>query len=231
MRYQKPLVALIAVVIVATIATLGITSISVTNLMPQSTNTEVGFFLGHVEVIVRDSDGNIKNYFQSDNLISHTGDRCIAELIWADSATTNQGAGEDCSGADFDVIAITNETNLVTDHDTDIGDFGIAGAGSFDIMATIAETVVTISTLTAGAGAAGNDVTITNSGHLFNFNATNATIVEGVLLLDAACGENPFGECLTLPGTDLQEVMAARDATLTVSDGDTLQVTWTITVG
>jgi len=230
MRYQIPLVALIAVITVATIATLGVTGISATNLMPQSTTMDRTsmFMMGHVELILRGSDGEIKNYFQGDNLITNTGDRCVAEMMWPASSTVGAGA-EECSGNDFDVIAITNRTDLSPDDNTDISDFTTVATGSGaggDITATIPDTVITLA-----ATGVGNDVTITNSGHLFNFDVNNATTIEGVLLLDGACAEASDGSCTTVPTANNGEVLAARAATLTVSAGDTLQVTWTITIG
>jgi len=230
MRYQIPLVALIAVITVATIATLGVISISATNMSPQSANTEkIGMYLGHVEMIVRGSDGEIKNYFQSDNIVTDTGDRCASERLFPAGLGTNSGNGEQCSGAGIEFIGLLNGT-AITSIDVDrFSDYGAANAGDpdGDIMAIVGATTVTIeSVATAGP----IDTTLDNAAHLFNFDVNNATTIEGVFLADALCNtENANGECTT-PGT-ATEIFAQRDATLDVSSGDTLQVTWTISIG
>lgn len=225
MRYQTPLVV---VMVVAIAATLGITTISATNLTTQNSPITENFALaiGHVELIVRNADGNIVSYFQADNAVTNIGDRCASERLFKTNAPENDEA---CGDAVFDVIGIINGTGLSEGITTVIGDYIPAGTsgGSTNVMATIPDTVVTV-----GATADGVVTTITNSGHLFNFESTGnenaTTTVNGVILLDGACTENANGDCNTLPTA---AIFAARDATLTVNDGDTLQVTWTITVG
>ena len=232
MRYQTPLVVVMAV---ALAAMLGVTTISATNLIVQNSpaTENFGMMVGHVELILRDMDGNIKTYSQGDNLITDSGDRCASERLF--EANSGDGATENCGNAEITVIGLGNETAVTSDDNTDIELFDVAGNGDAQprIMATIGETVVTVGD-GAGAGVA---TTITNSAHLFTFtdgsgnaNQNNTTILN-VLLMDAECtidsGVN--GQCGTIVA-DL-EIFASRDATLAVSDGDTLQVTWTITVG
>jgi hypothetical protein len=56
------------------------------------------YMTGHVETILRDADGNIKEYRQSDNLISNTGENCTLRLLFG----TTQGSGTGtnvCTGA------------------------------------------------------------------------------------------------------------------------------------
>lgn len=229
MRYQIPLVV-VMVAAVASMATFGVTS-SVTNLSSQDTNTErIGLFmLGHVEMILRNSDGDIKNYIQGDNLITNVGDRCVAEKLWISARAGNAGAENCKDGADFDVIGITNGTTYTPNIADRIGLYNGAGDGlgtNGEIMATIPDTVVSIETINDGV-----DTTIDNSGHLFNFDINNFTVVRSVLLLDGACAELANGACDTVPGADAGDILAVRIATLSVSAGDTLQVTWTITSG
>lgn len=227
MKYQTPLVA---VMVVAIAATLGITTISATNLIVQNSpaTEHFGMMVGHVELILRNADGNIISYFQADNAITNFGDRCTSELMFEPNSGDNGDVA--CGDAVFVNIGIANGTALTEGDSSRMSDYQARGTTSVNtgLMAVIPDTVVTIAA--PGVGVA---TTITNSGHLFNFEDTGgqnaSTTIVSVLLIDAACAvEDSDGQCSTLPAG---EIFAARDASLTVNDGDTLQVTWTITVG
>lgn len=224
MRYQIPLVA---VMVVAIAATLGITTISATNLIVQNSpaTEHFGMMVDHVELILRNADGNIISYYQGDNAVTDAGDRCASERLF--KANSGDNGGENCGNAEIVVIGIANGTAISEDDSTSISSYGVADTTT-GIMATIPDTVVTIAA--TGTGVA---TIITNSGHLFNFEDTGnknaTTTIISVILADAACGEDADGQCTSIPAD--MEVFAARDASLTVNDGDTLQVTWTITVG
>lgn len=104
-----------------------------------------------------------------------------------------------------------------------------AGTGGDNIMAV----VDAVATVPASAGSQGTDSTIVNSAHLFRFvDNQNDTTVTGVILVDALCTESVVvgqeGGCSTKPAG---EIFATRSTTLAVTGGDTLEVTWTITVG
>lgn len=213
---------------VASMATFGVTG-SATNLSPQNANTEkIGWMIGHVEMIVRGSDGEIKHYLQSDNIVTDGGDRCSSERLFPAGSGTNTGA-EQCSGAGIEFIGLVNGTGQAADDTVFFSEYGAADAGDIDgdIMAIVEAGNISIE---AVATAGPIDTVLDNAGHLFNFDVNNATIIDSVFLADGLCsGENAAGECTT-PGTTT-EIFSIRDSTLDVSAGDTLQVTWTISLG
>ena len=233
MRYQTPLVV-VMVAIVASLATFGVTYSSTNLTTVQNTGfTGYHFMSGHAELILRDMDGNIKAYSQSDNVITNVGDRCASERLF--EAGSLDVTDEDCGDGRITFIGIANGTGITETDASDIDDYGtVAAGGTQDIMAVLNATSVTLQATASGPGI---DTVITNADHLFTFDAdsgvttnNNDTTITNVFLTDALCGQNAFGEC-TSKGALGMEIFATRDASLAVNDGDTLQVTWTITVG
>ena len=45
-------------------------------------------FLGHVELVAKDADGNIKAYRQTDNIVVNIGKTCAAERIFGASGNS-----------------------------------------------------------------------------------------------------------------------------------------------
>lgn len=104
------------------IAILGITLAIVGGMFAANASGLIGFkstdskaqagayMTGHVETILRDVDGNIKEYRQSDNLISNTGENCVLRLLFQDGANRGAGTGTNvCTGAltaPWDTIAL-----------------------------------------------------------------------------------------------------------------------------
>jgi len=185
---------------------------------------------GHVEYLVHDSEGNIVQYAQGDNMIVETGGDCIAtELFFG----TGQGL---CSAADatFDFIAIGNSTTGViavddTRLDEDSGEDGLSVVGT-EHTGEMARKQATVTPNFAGTNFI---VTLVNSGDAFTFTGTanngNATVITQSALFNAAGNPNGNGETQTINGL----MLAAQDLspTVTVSDGDSLTVTWEITIG
>ena len=67
-------------------------------------NAQAGAYMtGHVETILRDADGNIKEYRQSDNLITNNGENCVLKLLFQDDGSggglgSGTGTGR-CTGS------------------------------------------------------------------------------------------------------------------------------------
>ena len=175
-------------------------------------DNKVGF-LGHVEFVHKNALGEIIGYFQSDNLIMDRGNDCISELGF-DSANT----GGACSGtpAEFQHIGVGDATCVsceVTTRNTLQNEIG----------ARRADTSIAAFTGSAGAGT----TVVINTETPFTFTAVNET-------------NNIFEAGLfdTGPTIDTGNAFAIRNVTATspnpgidVNNGDTLDVTWTITVG
>src|SRR3990172_1360436 len=89
---------------------------------------ETGLMIGHVTYELRGMDGQIKNYFQSDNVIVDKGTDCSAQTIF------DNGHSDVCtlgSNGGFGFIAIGNSTNtlpLASADDTAL-DVDVSGNG------------------------------------------------------------------------------------------------------
>jgi len=194
--------------------------------IPQS-QENVGM-LGHVEYTVRDASDNIKSYMQTDNIVTTQGKDCVAQGMFDSGETVDQcGSGT----ALFNYIAIGNYTVATPPLNTltalEVSDSGCADTGTDGEMArklinptfvsTGSNTVVTLDTALAP----------------FDFGVSNATVVmqSGVFNADETA-KNANGECTTVGAADMFAVQDLNlDAGITVSDGDSLSVKWTITVG
>ena len=206
-------IALIGAIVagIAGFASMGATS--TTSLMTiQGTDIhETGQMIGHVTYVVRDMNGQIKHYFQSDNVITNKGRDCSAVAIFGTAEST------DCENPGiFAYIAICNATGEIAEFDDlaldisgDDGEMDRSGEIVADIIpATTGGTVVSIVTVAPFEfkylGSSGTSVT--QSG-LFD---TDGTVLPG----------NMFAIKDISPGT----------GGLHVNTDDTLSVTWTITL-
>jgi hypothetical protein len=207
--------ALIGAIIagIAGFASMGATSATSLMTIQGADIHETGQMIGHVTYEVRGMDGQIKHYFQSDNVITNLGKDCSAAAIFdtADSVCANPG--------NFAYIAIGNATgataavgDLALDTSPDNGG-EMDRSGLIDALIDSASTnpsgtVVSIATTTPFAfdylGSAGTKVT--QSG-LFDNDGTAVT-------------DNMFAIRDISPGT----------GGLSVTNADTLSVTWTITL-
>ena len=181
--------------------------------------------MGHVEYVVRDSAGNVKQYQQLDNEVVDKGDNCVITLAFGST-------GHGCSSAStFQYIGISNATTgTITGTMTTIGTSGtstdVAASGQDGIMAT------KLGAVSGSAGTDGSTVTIATQ-NPFTFDSettTNGTNVEAAGLFDAGCsGIASEGFCNANAST--MNMFAAQVIDVTVANGDSLDVTWTITVG
>jgi len=81
-------------IILASIIFVGIVGIShgqglfeLTDVKPSASTTSLGF-LGHVSAVLKDSDGNIIAYQQSDNDIVDSGSNCGSDLVYGSTFST-----------------------------------------------------------------------------------------------------------------------------------------------
>lgn len=187
----------------------------------QSTDSKMqtsAYMTGHVETILRDADGNIKEYRQSDNLITNNGENCVLKLLFQDDgagAGLGSGTGTSrCIGAlnePWHVIALgtgstaVNGTDFRLDTETSATGLGRAAATTKTWTNSTASTstgsaqIVMARTFT---NTSGSQVTVTESG-LFN----STTIA----------GSGMFAR-QTFSG-------------IAVNNNDSLTVQWTVNVG
>ena len=221
-------IAVFAAIFAVAMTTYGLSGVSASPMavasIPQ-THEGVGM-LGHVEYTVLDADNQVKAYLQSDNLVTRGGTDCVGELVF-----TGSSGSTSCADADavFSYIAIGNNTEAAVDTSQDLeGTSGIAcGAGNTGEQA---RKQVTPSQTDDGDGS-GTVVELDVLTNTFKFDAGNATTIRqsGIFNADVSVTAGD-GSCGTL-GTAF-EMFAIQDlpSPVTVSDGDSLAVKWTITI-
>jgi hypothetical protein len=190
--------------------------------------------LGHVEYTVRDESGTITSYMQTDNIVTDAGKDCVAKGMF-DSADV---AADDCDAqtAEFNYIAIGNYTAGTPDGletSLDEGSTATNGCASVGAAATkggemwrlpidptftsaAGSTIVTLDTVSNPFDFTGNNATIVFQSGVFNGAATHSGV---------ACTDSNKGS------TDMFAIQElATSVGITVSDGDSLSVKWTITI-
>ena len=80
-----------------------------------SSSMDGAAILGHIELIQRDSDGNIKSYHQTDNAIVAEGRNCTAALLFGANTNCGTSGAAGATGiGNFTAIAVGNGTLLDT---------------------------------------------------------------------------------------------------------------------
>ena len=88
-------------------------SLGTMNTVAADTSERTGVATGHIELVLRDSDGEIKQYVQTDNVVTHQGLDCTADSLFG---TTT---GTCASTASFDIVGLgTGTTGSATSTDT-----------------------------------------------------------------------------------------------------------------
>ncbi len=241
-------IALFAGVFAVALGSLSLYGVSATPLMTTAisqTNQPVGM-LGHVDVVVRDAEGFIKTYVQTDNVVTNTGNDCVARLAFENTVDPGKCA---TSTGEFQYIAIGNFTAGVhrtastvnstsTELDTDVA--STTSCASTTVRGEMARKSVTpVFTSSIGDSETGGSGTVVvlqtsdqGAASPFVFDASNNTIVyqSGVFDVDEAdAGDLCSGTIETSNLFSIQEL--SGDTGITVSDGDSLSIKWTITVG
>ena len=220
---------------------MGAISLSVTSesffIAPTVPQSQVNLgMLGHVEYTLKDPSGNIKAYIQADNIVTEAGKDCVAQVMF-DSAETVDACG---STTEFQYIAIGNFSAagvpIVGASALEEGGSatnGCASSGGASPTPTnggemsrklIDPTFLSTGTVTV--------VTLDTQSDPFDFDINNATVVMQSGIFNGASTQNVNGECTDTTTDDMFAYQDLNDDNgITVSDGDSLSVKWTITVG
>lgn len=183
--------------------------------------TSTGFITGHIELVAKDKDGNIKAYRQTDNLITNKGQNCAAKALFSVlSAATTGGSNSSiiCSGPvtqPFTAIAIGTSTapaskenyKLVSEVGTGLG----LDRGRVDI-AIVWANATTKTTVNGDFAEAVLQKT-------FTLSSGSATITESGLFNDTVRDAGAMFARQAFTGISLTTV------------GDALTVKWTIDIG
>lgn len=254
------LFAAIAAVATLTISLSGVSATPLMVSSAPLSQEGMGGFLGHVEYTVMDNSGKVTGYYQADNTVVTDGKDCTARYLFGTTEAVG-GDGQDkgeCLGDlndTFQYIAIgnystgapTSGADTLESHGSSICADSSAGGGSGltpDNGGEMARLEVTPTIITNATGSAGVVVEL-EVGTPFAFDSDNATTVAQSGIFNGKSTDDTNGtyedtvgngQCET-PGavhTDWNMFAAqhlASGSGITVTDGDSLSVKWTITIG
>ena len=194
---------------------IGLTSFSSASMFQESTGIgtygEDASVSGHVTVIHRDAQGIVLGYQQFDNVIVNEGLNCVTEVIFASANVTCAAA----SATDqFDVIGLLGTVPAPQIEDTAaVGIPRLTGTG----LDAIAATTIGIDVPASGTGTVQSTST-TGIQHEFTKTGGGGVVVGGAVLQNGA-GDAVFA------------AKAFTGGDLTLNENDTLEITWSITLG
>lgn len=226
------MVALIAVISAVSIGAISMNGFSAIPLVAASASPESGAMMGHVEYILRDSDGNIKSYAQGDNMVVNRGDDCTIAYAFQG---TNSGGPDVCLNTNpsgFQFIGIGNATMTVDATDTTLVD-----AGALTVATSAADGLMSVrwdnNTAASASSNGGTIIIATESPFTFSDSGavTNATTVTTAGLFDNTCSAQSTTTGVCTANAGVMNMFSAQSITVLVGNGDSLAVTWTITVG
>jgi hypothetical protein len=225
MKYSTTILFGVSLAVVAGLFGSGIFGLTITKADQASLGT-TGLFTGHVTTTLTDSEGNIKEYRQSDNLIVNQGENCALKLLF--QAVPSQAGNSVCTGSNtigFRYIEIGNVSasqsgTPASPLATDVRLYGshnnTGNAGNNPGLLRKEATTITWtnSTLSSGQAQVVMAATFTNSG------TSSKTVNESGLFNNTAANFQTDG-------------MFARQvfSTITMAPSDSLTVQWTINVG
>ena len=179
--------------------------------------------LGHVEIVARDSNGNIIAYRQGDNLIVVQGLNCIGQALFRTVAATVSTDPINCGGS---ASAGT------------LANFNTASGFRFIEIGTASTTTALMATRTSLVGAVEARTlgvpTFTPFGSASSASATGtgpSVTIQGTISITGATQTiQEAGLFDGASGTPANMFARQTFAAITLSTGDTLTVTWTITL-
>jgi len=221
--------ALIGVLVVGIAGFISLDAISATSFVTMKAASDIhetSQMIGHVTYELRGADGNIKHYFQSDNVIVDKGTDCAATAIF----DTSDGSGICTLSAEggFAFIAIGNATGAtadVTDTALDISDGGFVNFNAVvpggDEMARSGFIGATITP----AASPGTDTTVSIASGPFAFTDLGPA---GTKITQSGLFDS--GALRTPNMFSIRDIPGQGGTGLAVTNADTLSVTWTITL-
>ena len=210
--------AIVAIVAV-TAGLVGYTSATLTEVSPATSFAASPLVSGHVTLEARDSDGNLKAYRLSDNVITRNGEDCVAKALFTagrfNSGTATSGF---CVGAitkPFVFVALG--TGTTQEQGTDNAMQAQTAAAGLDLATVGGGSITTWTNSTGGAGGSGNaSIVITKA--FTNTSGSSVAVSEAGLFNDTATTTN---------GMFAHKVFAP----ISLANNDQLTVTWTINLG
>lgn len=220
-RYTS--LALIGVLVVGIAGFISLDAISATSFVTMKAASDIhetSQMIGHVTYELRGADGNIKHYFQSDNVIVDVGTNCAAVAIF--NATDDSGVCTLGTDDGFSFIAIGNSTNQLPL--AKVGDTALDNDGQNGEMDRLDGTV----TITKADDSNSIDTTVSIVSPAFTFTTlgSTGTVVTQSGLFDSAA---PTGAGESNNMFSIRDIPPLNTG-LAVTNADTLSITWTITL-
>ena len=212
------ILALIGAIIAGITGFVSLDAISATSLMTTqgiSDMHETGLMLGHVTYELRGMDGQIKHYFQSDNIIVDKGTDCSAQAIFdnghSDVCTLGTNGG-------FAFIAIGNATGAIAQATDTALDTSVSPQGG-----EVKRSVFVDATITPANSGSNLDTVVSIASTPFTFTdlPSGTSITQSGLFDQPTIGGNMFA---------IRDIPGPSGTGLPVTSTDTLSVTWTITL-
>jgi len=194
------------------------------NVIAQS-NTATGLMMGHLTVEAHDEGGDLIAYRQTDNEVVDDGEQCILKMLFA---TTDSTAGRGgytsttaCTGAltgAWDVIAIgtDNDNSPYNSADASVVDTLVLLGNETSTSVGLERGTATTKTWTNGTGATTTKLVLSKT---FTADGTRTH----------AIGESGLFNSTTADANGMLARQTFTDVSL--SDGDSITITWTFTVG
>jgi len=203
---------------------LSLTGVFDDNNVTTTSNTVNGLMMGHLVVEAHNEAGELVAYRQSDNEVVDDGEQCILKMLFATSGQTEAGRGEyasttACTGAltnAWDVIAIGTDTTAAADTQVILGNETGSGTNNAAGMPGLERGTATTKTWTNGTGATTTKIVLSKT--FTNGSTESATIAESGLFNSTSNDTNGMLARQTFTGVAL-------------SNGDSITITWTFTVG
>jgi len=215
---------------------LSLTGVFDENGVSTTSNSANGLMMGHLTVEAHNEAGELTAYRQTDNEVVDDGEQCILKMLFGTTGQTNAGRGEYNSVGNFgacdgvltgawDVIAIgTNNDSSPYDSSTAsvidklviLGNETGSGTNNASGMPGLERGTATTKTWTNGTGDTTTKLVLSKT---FTNGSTNA----------AAVGESGLFNSTTVAGSGMLARQTFTDVSL--SNGDSITITWTFTVG
>ena len=211
------------------------------NLLPAT-----GFLMGQVEIEARNADGELFAYRLGDNEVVDDGEQCILKMLFGTAQTATVGRGEYASVATGDGTGggactgiLTGAWNVIAIGDCNATADCLAGAGTVydsaqslaaqDLLVKLGNETATVQGLERGMA-----TTITWTNGTGNA-ATKIVLAKTFTMGGADSTTHLIGESGLFNGTysAAGQGMLARQmfTDVSISNGDSITVTWTFTVG
>jgi len=228
--------------LVAAIAVLsGGLGFSMTGVFDQELMTSklpaTGFLMGQVEIEAKNTDGEVFAYRLSDNEVVDDGEQCILKMLFA---TTNDAAGRGnyaSTGSGACTGILTAAWNVIAIGDCNAGNEGGDCTALFaegntpaedDLLVRLGNETATVNGLQRGM-ATSIDWTNGTGGTTTKIVLAKTFTMGGASSLTHAIGESGLFNSTTAGAQGMLARQTFTDVSL--SNGDSITVTWTFTVG